>query len=84
MRAQQKTTQTEPRNVLRLYPAQPRRKRQSALLKQLSNQLDKLESWIEEEATPAERAFVARKLKGYAEQLKESIAKRAAEEPPRA
>ena len=84
MRAQQKTTQSEPGNVLRPYPAQPRRKGQSALLKKLSDQLDKLESWVDEEATPAERAFVMRTLKGYVDQMKASIAKRVAEKPPRA
>jgi hypothetical protein len=82
MRAQRRTTQSEPDNVLHLYPAQPRPKRQSALLKQLLAHLDKLYPWIDEKATPAERALVVRTLKECADSLSEARAKRFPKQPP--
>ena len=82
MRAQRRTPQSEPDTVLHSYPAQPRPKRQSALIKQLTAHLDKLHPWIEQEATPAERALVLRTLKEAADGLKEAYARRFPEKPP--
>ena len=83
MRPERKTPQSDPDSVLqKLPPAQPRPKRQSAVLKQLTAHLDKLHPWIDQEATPAERALVLRTLKEGAERLKKAYARRFPEKPP--